>query len=199
MKYSGHWLTGLAIILLVLSICFNIGRIEVNDVSIVLAFIGVLATFVVVSNYAQVQGLENKLKSVDKEFKNQRNTLYFMKADNARSFAHSNMREIEFQPQHKVALLTHSFYWWCLALHNYNNAKSSNGVVLAVNNMKHIFSLLEKNSENDFYNLYNEFYPDQDFQFMINRISDVGDTGVSEIKNRLISIKNDAEREQGAG
>jgi hypothetical protein len=43
-------------------VCWNV---EIVSVSIILAFVGILATFVVVSNYAQVKDIENKINSFE--------------------------------------------------------------------------------------------------------------------------------------
>ena len=63
-----NWLLGLAIFLLFIDIFSRIvdGDIIISDKNIILAFVGILATFVVVSNYIQVKYIENKLA----EYKN---------------------------------------------------------------------------------------------------------------------------------
>lgn len=47
----------------IVAICFIVGKIDgLGNTSIVLAFIGILATFVVISNYAQMLEIRNKTK-----------------------------------------------------------------------------------------------------------------------------------------
>jgi len=57
-----YFIQGLAIIILgfIFACLFPIIKIEGNEVSIVLGFVGVIATFIVVSNYAQVKDIEKK-------------------------------------------------------------------------------------------------------------------------------------------
>ena len=51
---TNYWLLIISIVLIVVSISLNISTTVITDASIVLVFVGILATFVVVSNYAQV-------------------------------------------------------------------------------------------------------------------------------------------------
>lgn len=55
-------IAGIAILLSAISICMNISEIVVNDISLVLGFIGVLATFVVVSNSVQLWQVEKQIE-----------------------------------------------------------------------------------------------------------------------------------------
>lgn len=54
-------LAGLSIILSAISICMDISEIVVSDVSLVLGFVGILATFIVVNNAIQVWSIEKKV------------------------------------------------------------------------------------------------------------------------------------------
>ena len=64
---SHYWLFGISIIMLCISIFLNFGNIRIDDTSIVLAFVGILATFVVVSNYAQVKEMENRINKIESD------------------------------------------------------------------------------------------------------------------------------------
>ena len=55
-------IAGIAIILSAISICMNISEIVVSDISLVLGFIGVLATFIVVSNSVQLWQVEKQIE-----------------------------------------------------------------------------------------------------------------------------------------
>ncbi len=59
---GNHWILCISIILLTISISLNISRITVSNESIVLTFIGILTTFVVVSNYAQVKDVQSQFE-----------------------------------------------------------------------------------------------------------------------------------------
>lgn len=75
-KNSCYWISGSAILLSIISLSANFidNSIIVSDQSIVLIFIGILATFVVIGNYMQVKETENrfkeKLKNSDEYFTN---------------------------------------------------------------------------------------------------------------------------------
>jgi len=59
-------ISSMAIVLSIVAIAMNVSEeIVINDISIVLSFIGVLATFIVVTNYVQVWKLESKLEQLD--------------------------------------------------------------------------------------------------------------------------------------
>ncbi|GHU86795.1 hypothetical protein FACS1894153_4350 [Bacteroidia bacterium] len=59
-----HWfIVGILIVLIVIDICIHISEIVVVKESIVLTFIGILATFVVISNYAQLKDIKYETKS----------------------------------------------------------------------------------------------------------------------------------------
>lgn len=59
-------ISSIAIVLSIVAIAMHVSEdIVINDISIVLGFIGVLATFIVVTNYVQVWKLESKLEHLD--------------------------------------------------------------------------------------------------------------------------------------
>jgi hypothetical protein len=58
-KKINFWLFGISILLLGISISLNISNTVITNESIVLIFIGVLATFIVVGNFAQVSEIRN--------------------------------------------------------------------------------------------------------------------------------------------
>lgn len=64
-------LFSISIILIFISITLNISQIVVTNESIVLVFIGILATFIVVSNYSQVSdvktNVENKIEKLEEQ------------------------------------------------------------------------------------------------------------------------------------
>lgn len=68
-KYWFLWIiiTTLIIVLLGVSICCHISSCVIKNENVVLTFVGILATFVVVSNYAQVKDIERKADEHKKE------------------------------------------------------------------------------------------------------------------------------------
>lgn len=68
-----YWFFGTALFMLGVSIALNIDKSVLTNESIVLTFIGILATFIVVGNYAQVSEIKNEFSSkindirIDKE------------------------------------------------------------------------------------------------------------------------------------
>jgi len=63
------WLSSIAIFISIITLCgvFVCKDIVIVNESIMLIFVGVIATFIVVSNYAQVKSIEDKFeKSIDK-------------------------------------------------------------------------------------------------------------------------------------
>lgn len=73
-KYNKNYiysLFGISIILIFISITLNISQSIVTDESIVLLFIGILATFIVVSNYSQVSdiksNIDNKIEKLEEQ------------------------------------------------------------------------------------------------------------------------------------
>ena len=58
-KTINFWLFGISIILLGASLFLNVSHTVVTNESIVLVFVGILATFIVVGNYAQVTEIKN--------------------------------------------------------------------------------------------------------------------------------------------
>lgn len=62
-KWLGnYWVSGAALIMLGFSIAINFGNFSSNDTSIILTFVGILATFIVVGNYAQVMAIKGEFK-----------------------------------------------------------------------------------------------------------------------------------------
>ncbi len=66
-QLANYWLTIILIVLVGVSIAQHCNKTLVTDSSLVLTFIGILATFVVVSNYAQVRDVEKKCDERIKE------------------------------------------------------------------------------------------------------------------------------------
>lgn len=65
-KKNSFWLFGISLILLGASLFLNISHTIITNESIVLVFVGILATFVVVGNYAQVTEIRNSTnKQID--------------------------------------------------------------------------------------------------------------------------------------
>ena len=64
-----NWLIGLLLFVLVVDISLRISSSTITRESIVIAFIGVLATFVVIGNYTQVQGIKKEMLSEIKNIK----------------------------------------------------------------------------------------------------------------------------------
>ena len=62
-----HWILGISIILLGASLFLNISNTIITNDSIVLTFVGILATFIVVGNYAQVTEIRNSTNSQIKD------------------------------------------------------------------------------------------------------------------------------------
>jgi len=73
-KYRFHWfLWGIVIILLAAIFCSQIPYLQIKDnyVGLTIGFIGILATFVVVSNYAQVKEVKDEIDAKVKESKSE--------------------------------------------------------------------------------------------------------------------------------
>lgn len=69
-KWLGnYWISGAAVIMLGFSIALNFGNFSSNDTGIILTFVGILATFIVVGNYAQVMTIRDDSKETIKETK----------------------------------------------------------------------------------------------------------------------------------
>jgi hypothetical protein len=74
LSHSNWFLFTISIILLGISICLNISHTIIDGQNIVIGFIGVIATFIVVSNYMQVRDVkaefERKIQEMESEFNN---------------------------------------------------------------------------------------------------------------------------------
>jgi len=66
-KTINFWIFGISILLLGTSLFLNISASVITNESIVLVFVGILATFIVVGNFAQVSEIKN---STDKQIRN---------------------------------------------------------------------------------------------------------------------------------
>jgi len=70
---GNYWLLGLVLVLFTIDIAIKISSSIITNESIVIIFIGILATFVVISNYAQTKAikddLENKIKEIKEDIK----------------------------------------------------------------------------------------------------------------------------------
>ncbi|MBP1638943.1 MAG: hypothetical protein H6Q17_526 [Bacteroidetes bacterium] len=79
MKNKNYWLFGASILLLIISIALNISSFVLTNEAIVLVFVGILATFIVVGNYAQVAEIkkefQDKIKEINDGNKTERNKL----------------------------------------------------------------------------------------------------------------------------
>jgi hypothetical protein len=73
-KPINFWLLGIGLILLGASLFLNISHTIITNESVVLAFIGVLATFIVVGNYAQVTEIRNDTKNQIKDLETKTQT-----------------------------------------------------------------------------------------------------------------------------
>jgi len=67
------WVAGFSFLLSIIAICcvFVSNRVVVENQSIILIFVGILATFIVVSNYIQVKEIERKFDREIKEIKDE--------------------------------------------------------------------------------------------------------------------------------
>lgn len=69
-KWLGnYWISGAAVIMLGFSIALNFGNFSSNDTGIILTFVGILATFIVVGNYAQVMAIRDDSKKAIEEMR----------------------------------------------------------------------------------------------------------------------------------
>lgn len=67
-KWLGnYWISGAALIMLGFSIALNFGNFSPNDTGIILTFVGIIATLIVVGNYAQVMAIRSDFESKIKE------------------------------------------------------------------------------------------------------------------------------------
>jgi hypothetical protein len=62
-----YWLFLILIVLLAINICLNISHAIIDNQNLILAFVGILATFIVVSNYAQVKDIERAFNKKENE------------------------------------------------------------------------------------------------------------------------------------
>lgn len=69
-KTGKYWLLGISLLLLGSSLFLNISNTVITNESIVLVFVGILATFIVVGNYAQVIEIRNNTKKQIEEIEN---------------------------------------------------------------------------------------------------------------------------------
>ncbi len=78
MRYSCYWILGFSILVNIISLAFHFlnRSIICSDQSIVLVFIGILATFIVIGNYAQVKNLENEFKKTINDIEKKYEQLY---------------------------------------------------------------------------------------------------------------------------
>ncbi|NLE03667.1 MAG: hypothetical protein GX638_02545 [Crenarchaeota archaeon] len=70
-QLANYWLFGISLILLGASLILNISHTVICNESLVITFVGILATFIVVGNYAQTTNLETKTSKKIEEFDNQ--------------------------------------------------------------------------------------------------------------------------------
>lgn len=90
---SNYWLFGILIFLVGADICCHISCFVVTSESIVLTFVGILATLVVVGNYAQVKAIENKMDEKIQKLEFDLLEVKKIKEDMDRKFNHSNEKE----------------------------------------------------------------------------------------------------------
>lgn len=76
MKWFDYTLIGISLVISVVAISFHIAQFTIDNTSIILVFVGILATFVVISNYAQVMSVKNEFTAQVKENKNDIDGLY---------------------------------------------------------------------------------------------------------------------------
>ena len=67
--FANNWLLGVLILLVGADICCHISYVVIENVHIILTFIGILSTFVVVSNYFQVKEAERKFEEETRELR----------------------------------------------------------------------------------------------------------------------------------
>ena len=95
MKFvSNYWLFGILLFLIGVDISCHFSRCVVSHESIVLTFIGILATFIVVSNYAQVKDLERKLDELRNQTTNKLEYFENMHIEILQAFIDSNTLKI---------------------------------------------------------------------------------------------------------
>lgn len=68
-------MAGGSILLSAISICMNISEIVISDVSLILGFVGILATFIVVSNAVQVWKIESDYQKLRNDYDNSIKTM----------------------------------------------------------------------------------------------------------------------------
>jgi hypothetical protein len=67
-KCIGYWLEGIVILLVGIDICVHLSCDVIKSDHIILVFVGILATFIVVSNYAQINIIEGKFQTLRDDF-----------------------------------------------------------------------------------------------------------------------------------
>lgn len=95
-----NWLIGvsiaISICLSIIAICLQLKAIECSNISIVLGFVGILATFVVVNNAVQVWRMEDKMEQQQeriKEFEKQKQRQYNLGKRTIYTFLHSALHQ----------------------------------------------------------------------------------------------------------
>lgn len=95
-----NWLIGvfiaLSLCLSIIAICLQLKSIECSDISIVLGFVGILATFVVVNNAVQVWRVEDKMEQQQeriKDFEKQEQRQYNLGKRTIYTFLHSALHQ----------------------------------------------------------------------------------------------------------
>ena len=91
---SNYWLFGILIFMIGIDISCHFSRCAVSHESIVLTFIGILATFIVVGNYAQVKDLERKLDELRTQTANKLEYFENMHIEILQAFIDSNTFKI---------------------------------------------------------------------------------------------------------
>lgn len=97
-------LAGLSIILSAISICLDMSEVVVSDVSLVLGFVGILATFIVVNNAIQVWSIEKKVDRYGNlltDLINLKLKLLYATKRNILSFVYREIRTIESSNKNK--------------------------------------------------------------------------------------------------
>ena len=64
---SNYWLFGILLVMTGFNFTCNLCFCHISNEGIILTFVGILATFIVVSNYAQVKNLEDKIETYRQE------------------------------------------------------------------------------------------------------------------------------------
>lgn len=83
-----NYIIVILIVLLGIDICFHISSCVIDNQNIILTFVGILATFIVVSNYSQVRVVKEELDQRAKDLEEKFNEIRIIHSDELKNIAY---------------------------------------------------------------------------------------------------------------